>query len=288
MVTVYGAKSSAEAMIANVRSIHDSIEGRTDAGEFYRANDPELLDWVQATASYGFLEAYCAYVRPLPPAARDLFYAEGVPAASLYGATGAPRDEHELAALFAKMRPKLERSEVIFEFLRIMRHAPLLPTPLRPVQRLLVRAAVDVVPPWARRMTGLEQGLNGWSGKRSGGSARLPTGYASTIARPRKLPPSRPPQRLPLEGRRRFAEHPLLLSVVARREISSTFLCRIGRPQSPPHLRGRGRRFFPAGVDLCRRALHAGQRRAPGGRSCLIRAAHDASGPWMTGDRPWT
>jgi uncharacterized protein (DUF2236 family) len=161
MVTVYGAKSSAEAMIANVRRIHDSIEGRTEAGAFYRANDPELLDWVQATASYGFLEAYCAYVRRLPPAARDLFYAEGLPAASLYGATGAPRDEHELAALFARMRPKLERSEVIFEFLRIMQHAPLFPASLRPVQRLLVRAAVDIVPPWARRLTGLGQGLNG-------------------------------------------------------------------------------------------------------------------------------
>jgi uncharacterized protein (DUF2236 family) len=159
MVTVYGAKSSAEAMIASVRRIHDSIEGRTEAGEAYRANDPELLDWVQATASFGFLEAYCAYVRPLPPAARDRFYAEGVPAGLLYGATGAPKSERDMAMLFDTMRPKLEPSQVLSDFLQIMRNAPILPVPLRPVQRLLVRAAIEILPPWARDLVKGEQGL---------------------------------------------------------------------------------------------------------------------------------
>jgi uncharacterized protein (DUF2236 family) len=160
MVTVYGAKSSAEAMIANVRRIHDSIEGRTEAGEVYRANDPELLDWVQATASFGFLRAYCAYVRPLPPAARDSFYAEGVPAALLYGATGAPRSEHEVTELFEKMGAKLESSAVLAEFLKIMRNAPIFPAPLRPVQRLLVRAAIHILPPWAGALLRKERGLS--------------------------------------------------------------------------------------------------------------------------------
>jgi uncharacterized protein (DUF2236 family) len=160
MVTVYGARSSAEAMIANVRRIHDSIEGRTQAGEYYRANDPELLDWVQATASYGFLEAYCAFVRPLPNAARDRFYAEGLPAASLYGATGAPGSEREVKSLFGKMRPKLETSEVLSEFLKIMRTAPIFPPPLRPLQRLLVRAAIHILPSFARELLIKERGLS--------------------------------------------------------------------------------------------------------------------------------
>jgi uncharacterized protein (DUF2236 family) len=159
MVTVYGARSSAEAMIANVRRIHDGIEGRTEAGEPYRANDPELLDWVQATASYGFLEAYCAFVRPLPPAARDQFYAEGLPAASLYGATGAPGSERDVQALFENMRPKLEPSQVLSEFIRIMRNAPIFPLPLRPLQRLLVRAAIQILPSFARDLLRDEGGL---------------------------------------------------------------------------------------------------------------------------------
>jgi len=51
MVTIYGARGKAEAMIARVRRMHDRIAGSTPAGKAYRANDPELLNWVQATAA---------------------------------------------------------------------------------------------------------------------------------------------------------------------------------------------------------------------------------------------
>src|SRR3989449_7644823 len=40
MVTVYGARSTAEAMIARVRQIHDGVAGTTPSGEVYSANDP--------------------------------------------------------------------------------------------------------------------------------------------------------------------------------------------------------------------------------------------------------
>ncbi len=155
MVTVYAARSVAEDMIANVRRIHQRIEGRTESGERYRANDPELLDWVQATASFGFLQAYCAYVDPLCQAERDSFYAEGVPAAELYGAIGAPRCEAALEAQFEAMRPRLERSGVLMEFLRIMREAPIVPPPLRPLQPVLVRAAIAILPSWFRDRVGI-------------------------------------------------------------------------------------------------------------------------------------
>ena len=159
MVTVYAARSTAEAMIAGVRQVHERVEGRTAAGQPYRANDPELLDWVQATASFGFLEAYCGFVRPLARPQRDLFYAEGVAAGRLYGAVRVPRSEAELQALFMSMQPKLEPSDVISEFLRLMRTAPILPGPLRPVQRLLVEAAIEIVPRWARERIGLRGSL---------------------------------------------------------------------------------------------------------------------------------
>src|SRR3954468_20256052 len=63
MVTIYGARSKAEAMIARVRRIHDVVAGTTPSGEAYHANDPELLNWVHATAAHGFLQAYHAYVQ---------------------------------------------------------------------------------------------------------------------------------------------------------------------------------------------------------------------------------
>src|SRR5499426_4128673 len=96
MVTIYGARSTAEAMIARVRRMHDGVAGTTPSGEAYRANDPELLNWVQGTAAYGFLQAYHAYVRPLSDLERDRYYAEATLAAGLYGATNAPTSETEL------------------------------------------------------------------------------------------------------------------------------------------------------------------------------------------------
>ena len=164
MVTVYGARSTAEEMIAGVRRIHGQVQGLADDGQAYSANDPELLDWVQATAMFGFLQAYHRFVRPLPEPRRDDFYSEGMAAARLYGAVGAPRREAEMDLLFAATKPKLTRSSVIFEFLRIMRRAPVLPLPLRPIQRLLIRAAVEILPGWFREIVGLRalSSLRAW------------------------------------------------------------------------------------------------------------------------------
>ena len=133
MITIYGARGTAEAMIAGVRRMHDSVVGSTPAGKVYRANDPELLNWVQSTAAYGFLQAYHSYVRPLSDLERDRYYAEGTLAASLYGAS-APTSETALEMRFEAMAKKLEHSDILFEFLAIMRSAPILPLPLRPLQ----------------------------------------------------------------------------------------------------------------------------------------------------------
>jgi uncharacterized protein (DUF2236 family) len=164
MVTVYAARSVAEPMIANVVRLHDKVTGLTPTGEAYRANDPKLLCWVQATAAYGFIEAYSRFGRALTPAEIDQAYAEGAPAAALYGAVGAPRSDSERQALFEGMRDRLEPSPIIFEFLQIMRAAPIVPWPLRPVQRLLVRAAVELTPGWVRERLGIDAscGLRAW------------------------------------------------------------------------------------------------------------------------------
>jgi uncharacterized protein (DUF2236 family) len=154
MVTIYGARSTAEAMIARVRRMHDRIAGSTPAGKAYRANDPELLNWVQGTAAYGFLQGYHSYVRPLSALERDRYFAEGTLVASFYGASAAT-SELSLEKRFEAMASQLERSDILFEFLAIMRSAPILPLPLRPVQPLLIRAAIDLTPHWLRRIVGL-------------------------------------------------------------------------------------------------------------------------------------
>lgn len=44
MMTVYGPRSAAEAMIAHVVAMHDKVRGTTLDGQPYHANDPRLLD----------------------------------------------------------------------------------------------------------------------------------------------------------------------------------------------------------------------------------------------------
>lgn len=155
MVTVYGARSVAEKMIAGVVRMHDKVTGDTPAGAAYRANDVALLDWVQATASFGFMEAYHAFARPLSDADRDRFYAEAAPAAALYGAVGAPRSVAEWDSQLAAMLPGLERHEIVFEFLDLMRRTKILPGPLGGLQGALIRAAVAITPVEVREIVGL-------------------------------------------------------------------------------------------------------------------------------------
>jgi uncharacterized protein (DUF2236 family) len=193
MMTVYGPRGEAEAMIARVRSIHARIEGKTPCGQYYRADDPELLDWVHATAAFGFVEAYRRFVRPLSEADVSRFYMEGGRTARLYGATKTPRSVAEIHAFFQAMRPKLEASPIIFEFLDIMRRAPILPWASRPFQRLLVRAAIDVLPAWARHLLGLDAkwDLSGWQRRlvrSAGGIAdRIPLGGSPPVEACRRL-----------------------------------------------------------------------------------------------------
>jgi uncharacterized protein (DUF2236 family) len=149
MVTVYAPADAARAMIANVNAAHARI-----SGENYRADDPELLNWVQATATYGFLKAYRRYARELSRDERDRFYAEAAPAAALYGAVGAPTSDAERRALFAAMRPKLERSDVIFEFLEILSRARFLPKPAP--QGAFIAAAIKLLPAWTRDLLELD------------------------------------------------------------------------------------------------------------------------------------
>ncbi|WP_420474597.1 oxygenase MpaB family protein [Noviherbaspirillum sp. ST9] len=150
MMTVYGARSHTEKMISRVTAMHARVRGTTEDGRPYRADDPELLIWVHATARFGFLEAYAAWVHPLDKIARSRYHHEGIETARLYGAHGAPATQEEQELLFMTMRDRLESSSVIFEFLDIVRSVKLLPHSMGGIQELLVKAAIDILPEWVR------------------------------------------------------------------------------------------------------------------------------------------
>jgi uncharacterized protein (DUF2236 family) len=164
MLTVYGPRSASSAMIAGVVRMHGQITGENAAGTRYSANDADLLKWVQTTAAFGFGEAFHRYVRPLTADQFDRFYLEGVPVSLKYGVVDAPRSRREIEEQFAQMLSRLEPSERLFEFLQIMSHSDAFPRLLRPLQKVLVRAAVDLLP-WAiRQRLGLTSafGLRTW------------------------------------------------------------------------------------------------------------------------------
>lgn len=150
MMTVYGPRSRTEVMIAGITRRHAQVQGVDGEGRAYSATDPRLLDWVHATASFGFLEAYHRFAHPVTAAERDRFYVEGQPAARLYGAPSVPDSQAAMDRLFERMLPQLAPSDVLHEFLRIVRRMPALPPALRPVQGVLVTAAVMVLPPALR------------------------------------------------------------------------------------------------------------------------------------------
>lgn len=181
MMTVYGPRSHAEKMIARVVRMHGHVSGSTPAGVPYQANDPRLLDWVQATATFGFTEAFHRYARTLSAQERDAAFAEAGPSALLYGATGAPRSWREWEALLGVTAPGLEGSGILADFMRIMGEAPILPAPLRPLQRLLVRAAVEITPEPVRSLAqlrgrGLRRGEGALVRALARGAAFVPLG----------------------------------------------------------------------------------------------------------------
>ncbi len=192
MMTVYGPQSAARDLIARVVRMHDRVKGQTPDGTFYEANDPRLLDWVHATAIFGFTEAFHRYVAPLTPAEKSAAFAEGEPAASLYGATGSPRSWGDWEKLLAAVTPGLEPSPVLAEFLDIMETAPILPGPMRPLQRLYVRAAVEMTPEPVRSFAPLrERGL-----ARAGTMMVSSMGSAARFVPLGSLPPAQATRRL--------------------------------------------------------------------------------------------
>lgn len=164
-VSVYAPAETAEKLIRGVVAMHARVEGKTPKGTPYRANDPELLDWVQCTVSYGFMEAYAAYCRSLTDAQRDRFYKESVSSARLFLANGAPQSQAEQRLLFEKMEPHLEAHPIVRQFLDIVQRTPAVPWFLRPLQSMMLRAGVDLLPEWVReRLTldGAEWKLKTW------------------------------------------------------------------------------------------------------------------------------
>lgn len=150
MVGVFGPASTARQVIGGVNRMHRKVSGTTPKGEAYSALDPELLDWVSATAVYGFLEAYHRFVAPLTDAERARYYRDGEPVARLYGVQHPLTSDADFFAMLDRLLPRFEPHEINFEFLGIITSGRAAPAVPRFLHRALARAAVSILPPLVR------------------------------------------------------------------------------------------------------------------------------------------
>lgn len=146
MVGVFGPASAARRVIGGVNRMHRKVTGETPRGEAYRALDPELLDWVSATAGYGFLEAYHRFVRPLTTADRRRYYSDGEAVARLYGVEHPLTSDADFFAMLDALFPRFEAHPINREFLDIIQSGQAAPTIPKFLHRALARAAVSLLP----------------------------------------------------------------------------------------------------------------------------------------------
>jgi uncharacterized protein (DUF2236 family) len=150
MIGVYGPAAAARQVIAGVGRMHAKVSGETPGGIAYKATDPELLDWVSATAGYGFLTAYHRFVAPLSEAEQSRFYAEGAPVAALYGVENKLTCRGDFVTMMERLAPGFEPHPINEEFLAIIQSGKAAPSVPRFLHRALARAAVSILPPLIR------------------------------------------------------------------------------------------------------------------------------------------
>ena len=155
MVGVYGPMSAARRVIQGVTNMHSRVNGNTPGGEAYKALDPELLDWVSATAAYGFLNAYDRFVSPVSEADKARFYQEGRPIAQLYGVQYSPQSTADFLGMMDKLAHRFEPHPIVEEFLAIIQSGKAAPGMPKSLHRALARASVSLLPPIVRQKLAL-------------------------------------------------------------------------------------------------------------------------------------
>ncbi|HKT84704.1 MAG TPA: oxygenase MpaB family protein [Novosphingobium sp.] len=155
-LTTYGSRKEAEQAIERVREVHRHVKGTLANGRPYSAEDPDLLAWVHITETYCFLEAWKRYAEPaMPLAEQDLYFSEMRELAMRLGAHDVPAARQATVACLRARRAELEVSGRTREIVRLLLNPPVQNTAVMPLQSMTAQAAIDLLPPWARRMHGL-------------------------------------------------------------------------------------------------------------------------------------
>lgn len=155
MIGAYGPASAARKIIGGVNRMHARVEGVTPDGQHYKALDQELLDWVAATAGYGFLVAYHRFVSPLSDQEIRQFFSESTEIAKLYGVKTKPASLEDFHQMMAKLGPGFEAHPINEEFLQVLQNSAKERKIPGFLLHAIVCAAVDIVPKSVSERLGL-------------------------------------------------------------------------------------------------------------------------------------
>jgi uncharacterized protein (DUF2236 family) len=156
--TTYAHRDSALEAIAKVKAIHDRVGGHLPDGSDYRATDPWLLAWVHVAGAINFLDSWRRYGEPaMSGADQDRYFAESGEIARLLDADPVPRTRADAEKLIRDFRPELAADRRTREFRDLVLKAPPRSFAEAPVHLVIMKAAVDLMPSFAREMHGLSR-----------------------------------------------------------------------------------------------------------------------------------
>jgi len=156
--TTFGHRDAALEAIGKVKRIHEQVSGTLPDGTAYRATDPRLLAWVHVAGAVNFLDGWRRYAEPrMSRADQDTYFAESGEVARMLDADPVPRTRAEAERLIAEFRADLRADERTRAFRDLVLAARAPSIAEAPVQRLLMNAAVDLMPGFAREMHGLSR-----------------------------------------------------------------------------------------------------------------------------------
>ena len=149
----FGSKPEADAAVAMVKRVHQSVVGTAPDGRPYSANDPHLMAWVHHALIDSFLRSYQRYgSKPLSPADADTYVAEQAGLAERMGAIEpAPaRSVAELRNWLVAIRPELKSTRAARDAAFFLVTVPMGPTMTGPYA-VMLGGAVSLLPGFVRR-----------------------------------------------------------------------------------------------------------------------------------------
>lgn len=163
--TTFGPTPFVEQLFREVKNVHSRVKGTTADGLAYSAKDPDLVTWVHVTEVRHFLRSYQRYApNGLTPVEQDRYFVDTAAVPIRLGASYVPRSTKEVEEYFASMRPELRATPEAIDAVRFL-SSTVVPTGQgwwmtrinNLAHRIVVGAAIDLLPDFARKELGLDR-----------------------------------------------------------------------------------------------------------------------------------